>query len=242
MNQEGRRIHAIELAGIRCPQMALITRMDRTKGYCGLARKNPSTPRAERSLVTIQSKSARGLLFALFTLGPLSGCVNVEREIYPLDWSKSVDVSKLAELNGTYSVRAESTSGHDADRPLDELWYFLTREDDDARRDDIVRLAAIEDERLLVELLDRNQQLKSSVTLSAGDGFTWSNGALRLRPESGVERGALGTAAGTGTCRLRRTEDGGLAGETDGIAVGLVLHVLPGVGAGNDWFYWRKLE
>lgn len=172
----------------------------------------------------------------------VSGCLNAEREKYPLDWSRKSTLTELRQLEGTYANLSETVEENSVIDPLEKLWYFLTRQEMKGSEGVHVRLSVTVDDTLLVELLNATGLTMKSVRLQPGRGYTWKGDSLRLTPESGFEYDALGGGFGTGTCRLRRAENGGLVGEIDGIAAGLFLHFIPSVGVGNNWCFWKKME
>ena len=179
------------------------------------------------------------LIFAMVTL---AGCLNAEREKYPLDWSRKSTLTELRQLEGTYANLSMTVEENTVVESLEKLWYFLTRQDVEGSEGVHVRLTVADDDTLLAELLDAAGLTLSSVRLEPGRGYTWKDDSLRLAPESGFAYDALGGGFTTGTCRLRRAENGGLVGETDGIGAGLFLHIIPAMGVGNDWYFWKKLN
>ena len=172
----------------------------------------------------------------------VSGCLNAEREKYPLDWSRKSTLTDLHDIEGTYANISTTVEKHSVIDPQERLWYFLTKQESGDSKGVHVRLSITNDDTLTVELLNTTGVTIKTACLKQGRGYAWKKDSLQLSPESGFAYDALGGGFGTGTCRLRRAENGGLVGEIDGIAAGLFLHFIPTVGVGNDWYFWPKIE
>ena len=170
------------------------------------------------------------------------GCLNVERDSYPAEWLQPASIDALKQLEGRYTNSGEKTfSGH-SDTSLGNLWYFLTRQNTEFCSGDTVQITLLSPGELLVELANEAGEARQSATLSEGTDVKMMDAIMRLRPHSEADSGSFGMGVGTETCRLRLAEGGGLVGETDGIATGLLLYAIPIVGVGRDWIFWAQVE
>ncbi len=170
------------------------------------------------------------------------GCVNVERDPYPTEWLRPAPIDALKQIEGRYTNRGEKTfSGH-SDTSMGNLWYFLTRQKTEFCRGDTVQITLLSPGELLVELANEAGEVRRSATFSDGTDFKMMDATLRLRPHSEADSSSFGMGVGTMTCRLHLAKGGGLVGETDGIATGMLLYAIPIVGVGRDWIFWAQVD
>ncbi len=187
-------------------------------------------------------KKQRIFLLSLVICSLGLGCVNIEKEKRPIAWPQLTSVVDLHDLEGVYKNHGRKTLSADPDFHMGELWYFLTRQIVSSCCDDRVRITLIDSSMLKVELIDSDYRSKGTTNLKKYSDFSVRHGTILLPPESGFSAGALGAGVWTGSCRLHITDRGGLVGEKKGVATGLVFHVIPGVGFGNDWCFWERID
>ena len=183
-------------------------------------------------------KHTYALIFAIFFI---SGCVNFGGiHKYPEDWTPLESVSELKRFEGKYeNIGAGNSMG--SRMPTHELWYFLTRQKTKGTRNENVKIAFSTPSTLNLTLL-LDEKTISSYTLTQGKDFEYKGESIVLSNSSGFSRDAFAMGFGTASFCIHLTSNGGLVGEINGASTGLLLYLIPAVGFGREWNYWKKVN
>ncbi|MBN1182335.1 MAG: hypothetical protein JXB49_08625 [Bacteroidales bacterium] len=183
---------------------------------------------------------------AAFLLLPIgialpSSCVNVENVAHPANWPQIISIKDFNDIEGVYENNGERTGSDDNDLPMGELWFYFTRKKKQCDRDSIVKIEKAEINSLQITLMDHSGKTIESTILSSTSDFKLVEGYILLPSESGFSGHPLGSGVGTANFILHLAE-GGLIGKKSGKAAGLFLHIIPTIGFGSDWYFWKKIN
>jgi hypothetical protein len=191
-------------------------------------------------LIELENK-IKYIYASLSALFLISGCVNFDKiHKYPPAWTPLESVSELKRFEGKYENKGAGNS-MGFNMPTHELWYFLTRQRiRDTSNANVIITSSSPSTLDLILIL--GEKTIGRYTLTQGLDFEYKGDSIILTNASGFSRDAFGMGFGTAFFCIHLTSDGGLVGEIKGTAAGLLFYVIPAIGFGRNWNYWKKIN